>query len=166
MNEVECAWVAGILEGEGSFTLGAAGQRKHGKRIQQLQVTCGMTDEDTIRKLHRIAGIGNVYLERRKDPRREHAKQLYVWQASKRLDIVPFLHQIRPHMSLRRGARIDELLAYADANPLLYHQPVVCGTRRAYRKGCRCAKCRACMATYARDLRKRKRNEVPQDQDS
>lgn len=154
MNEVECAWVAGLLEGEGSFTLGPEGQRTRSSRVRQLMITCGMTDLDTIEKLHRIAAIGNTYLERRK---REGCKQMYIWQASKRLDVVPFLQAIRPHMSERRGARIDEMLKYAEENPLIYHRPVICGTRRAYRKGCRCDECRGALAAYHRDLARRKR---------
>lgn len=161
MRDIDRAWVAGILEGEGSFTLGAEGYRAGGKpRIRQIQVTCGMTDEDVIRRLHRLAGIGNLHLGRRRDPRRANAKQMYVWQASKRLDVLPFLREIRPLMGERRGARIDELLDYAEKSPLIYHQPLICGTRRAYRKGCRCEKCRAETARYQRELRRRKNEEA------
>lgn len=34
---------------------------------------------------------------------------------------------------------------------------IVCGTRSAYRKGCRCVKCKACNAQKMRDYRSRKR---------
>ncbi len=148
--------MAGLLEGEGSFTLGAEGGRTSGPKVRQIQITCGMTDEDTIDKLHRTIGIGNVYKERRKDPRRAHAKQMYIFQASKRADVVPVMQAILPHMSERRSKRIQEILDYAEENPLIYNKPVICGTRRAYRKGCRCSECRAACAKYARDLRRSK----------
>ena len=158
MTPEEIAWVAGLLEGEGSFVLGARGNRVDKPKIQQIQITCGMTDRDVMLKLHQVVGIGNTYLERRRDPRRSNVKQMYIWNASKRADVVPFLKLIRPHMGDRRGAKIDELLQYAEDNPLIYNQPVVCGTRRAYRKGCRCDRCRRAASDYARDLRERKRN--------
>lgn len=156
--------MAGLLEGEGCFTFAAHSNRQKAKPIRQLQVSCGMTDKDTIVKLHGLVGVGNVYLERRRDPRRKNAKQMYVWQASKRLEVVPLLQAIRPHMSERRGKRIDEMLQYAIDNPLIYHQPIVCGTRRSYRNGCRCAECRAVEASYARELRSRRNREKNQDQ--
>lgn len=158
MNDIECAWVAGLLEGEGSFTFGPEGNRIGKPKIRQLMITCGMTDEDTILKLHQIVQIGNVYLERRKDPRRDYAKQMYIWQASKRADVIPFMEAIRPHMSERRGERIDAMFQYAIDNPLIYNRPVLCGTRRSYRKGCHCDECRGAMSAYHRDLAKRKRD--------
>lgn len=161
MDEIECAWVATLLEGEGSFGLGAQGHRVRTVAIRQLRITCAMTDLDTIEKLHRITGIGNIAQESRTDKRRPYAKLLYVWHASKRGDVVPVLEAIRPHMGARRRAKIDELLAYAKANPLVYNQPLVHGTRRTYRKGCRCAECRAATATFQRDLRNRKKALVP-----
>lgn len=157
MNEIECAWVAGLLEGEGCFTFGPDSNRTKSTACRAMRITCSMTDLDTVQKLHRTVDIGNVCPESRLDKRRAHAKPLYVWSAGKRADVVWLMTLIRPHMSTRRGARIDELLHYAENHPIVYKKPVVCGTRRSYRLGCKCALCKAAMAEYHRDLNKRKR---------
>lgn len=160
MSEVETAWVAGLLEGEGCFTFGPWSNRKRVAPTRNIRVQCSMTDLDTIEKLHQLTGIGNVQPESRKDKRRPHAKPLYIWSAAKREDVIDLLVKIRPHMGERRGARIDELLKYAEENPPIYNQPVVHGTRRSYRKGCRCDECRAEVARYARESRARKKVSV------
>ena len=50
------AWVAGILEGEGCFG------RSLNKKDQSwsYRITCDMTDEDVIRRLHSVLGAGTV----------------------------------------------------------------------------------------------------------
>ena len=156
MNDVEAAWVAGLLEGEGCFTFGPDSHRTLSKKCRQLRITCSMTDLDTIQKLHKTVGVGNVHPESRKDKRRDYAKPLYVWSTGKRTDVVWLLNKIRPHMGIRRGARIDEILEYEKNNPPVYNQPIVHGTRRAYRKGCRCQPCKDECARYARELRRSK----------
>lgn len=49
MTPEEVAWVAGLLEGEGYFSISSA-------RHRQARVVCSMTDEDVVRKLHVLAG--------------------------------------------------------------------------------------------------------------
>lgn len=113
-----------------------------------------MTDEDTIRKLHRIVGFGAVHTARRRDPRRANAKLIYTWNASERAKVIPFMELIKPHMSLRRTAKIDEILKFSEENPVYQPAPYICGTTRTYAHGCRCVKCRAAQAEYCRNLKK------------
>lgn len=149
MNEIETAWVAGLLEGEGCFSL----RNAKASKVKLLQVSCGMTDEDTIRKLHRIIGFGNVHVARRCDPRRSNAKLIYTWACARRNLTVPLLEAVRPHMGLRRGARIDEMLQYALDHPLYAPAPYEHGTTRTYAKGCRCDPCRTANTNYCRGLK-------------
>lgn len=46
------AWLAGLLEGEGSFLF---------HRGKSLVIQMAMTDEDVVRRAHKIAGVGNVH---------------------------------------------------------------------------------------------------------
>lgn len=155
LNEVETAWCAALLEGEGSFTLGAKSNRVNSIKVKQLRITCAMTDLDVLETLKMYSGIGNINGPRI-DKRRPNSKPLYTWSATKRAAVQPFLQTIRPFMGLRRGAKIDELLKYAEDNPLIYGT-VRHGTRNEYRKGCKCDPCMEAMRSYARDLRARKK---------
>ena len=158
MSDVEVAWVAGLLEGEGSFGFCGATTKPNA----QLRITCAMTDEDTIQKLMNTVGGGNYNREGRRDPRRiERSKPLYVWSMSKRLESTELLRLIRPHMSNRRGVRIDELLQYAETHPLRYkgvEGRVPHGTVNRYKHyQCRCDSCKEAMNVYARGYRARKK---------
>lgn len=160
MTDVEYAWVAGLLEGEGCFTFGPEGGRVNSKKVRQLRITCAMTDRDTVEKLHRTVGMGNINPESRLDKRRSHNKPLWVWSATRRVDVIALLQAIRLHMSERRGQRIDELLKYAEDNPPIYGGPLLHGTPRCYRTGCRCAECKGYNNRKAKVYRDRKKAKV------
>lgn len=149
MNEAETAWVAGIMEGEGCFTI----RRAPASKIKLLQVYCGMSDEDVIRKLHSIVGFGSVHTTNRTDPARASHKTIYAWNCAKRSVVIPFLEAIRPHMGARRTAKIDEMLQYALDNPPYSPAPYECGTTRTYKQGCRCDLCREANTEYCRNLK-------------
>ena len=158
MSEVEVAWVAGLLEGEGSFGLRAYHGTSNGNRggVRSLGISCGMTDEDTILKLHNIVGIGNFNPERRVK-RSETHKPMYIWQVNKRADCVALMETIRPHMSMRRRAKIDELLQYAKDNPIVYNKPTEHGTKLCYRRGCRRAECVQANRDYVNENARKRR---------
>jgi hypothetical protein len=92
----EYAWLAGLIEGEGTF--GA-----HGKGAVRLAV--GMTDEDTIRQAHAVSGVGYVYFGPRRSPRQD----IWTWAVTKTADAIQLMAVIYPAMSARRQARIEEL---------------------------------------------------------
>lgn len=163
LSEVEIAWIAGLLEGEGSFGLGAYHSGHNGNRggVRSLRITCGMTDLDTIKKLKKTIDGGHFNLEGRKDPRRiEISKPLFVWQMSRRNDCIELLNLILPHMSARRSAKIQELLDYAEANPMTYGQPAEHGSQKSYRRGCRCDACVVVGKEYGREKARRSRENA------
>ncbi len=159
LSENDLYWVAGILEGEGSFGLGAKSSRAGPHKPQQLRITCSMTDLDIINRLHSTTQVGNV----RPATTRPGHKQLWTWQCSKRDDAIWLMESLLPIMGDRRSERIQGLLDYAEQNPPVYGQPILCGTRRSYRKGCRCQLCKDEVARYARERRRAKRNELVQE---
>lgn len=152
MFDVECAWVAGLIEGEGSFTF-AGGTTKSGRRFPQIQ--CGMTDEDVIRKLHRLTGCGGVSVSDSNRKQNPDYKLMYCWIVTRREDVESVLVQIRPHMGDRRRARLDELLAYFDENPPVHPAWIPHGVRLRYSRGCRCRLCKGAEAKYRRELKVR-----------
>jgi hypothetical protein len=59
------AWAAGILEGEGCFSIH---RRKDRSNTLNTAIHCEMTDEDIIRRLHAVFKVGTV-----------NARKKYVW---------------------------------------------------------------------------------------
>lgn len=143
LSPVDLAWVAGLLEGEGFFTIAKPHYMDNGKLRGrgQVGIGCGMTDEDVILKLRAITGVGIIFQDRRSGRNPKH-KQLHTWRLSKRADVEYLLPRLRPLMGRRRGERIDEMLAYLAKHPPIQNQPAPCGTVKSYSRGCRCEPCR------------------------
>ena len=97
MNSTELGWVAGLLEGEGSFLV----RNEHTARI-----SCGMTDRDVIERLQSLCG-GNVYLQKNKA--KEYYKDVWVWNVAGDSAAI-LMYQVRPHMGRRRSEKIDQIL--------------------------------------------------------
>lgn len=100
MDTIDAAWIAGLLEGEGTF----------GYHSGHLRVTCEMTDEDVIERLAKIIG-SSVWESKQRNVNwkptwrcsvsGERAKQLM-------LDIYPM-------MGSRRQGKIDEVVHLWDS---------------------------------------------------
>lgn len=119
-----------------------------------LTISCCMTDEDVIRKLHRMIGAGNVSTDIPKNPK---WSQSWTWHVSKVDAVVPLLRHLRPHMGARRGAKIDSMLAAAEGWQRVYFRKH--GTVAMYRRGCRCAVCKKANTSQHRDYVDRRREE-------
>lgn len=55
MDQVDIAWVAGIIEGEGTFGYNGRKETTTSSKVQVI-----MTDEDIIRRLQSVTGMGRV----------------------------------------------------------------------------------------------------------
>ena len=74
LSDFELGWVAGLIEGEGSFTIKKT-RRKNGFSCQpQLRVS--MTDEDVIRRLTSLIPVSNVLKAGRKT---KGGKDVWMW---------------------------------------------------------------------------------------
>lgn len=104
---IDIGWMAGIIEGEGWFVLT---QPKKNHKIGIVRVSAAMTDFDTIERLHRITGVG--VLNERKASKRKKAQ--LSWVVNGREDVTSILSLIHPLMSIRRSARIQELLDHIE----------------------------------------------------
>lgn len=97
MNAVEIAWVAGIIEGEGTILVPGGGQYP--------SVRVAMTDEDVVRRLHSITGLGRVVPRKKGQP---HFKPQWQWHVCSRREVARLLCAVAPLMGSRRTARIAE----------------------------------------------------------
>lgn len=108
MTEVEIAWIAGIIEGEGSITIKNYGSERP-EDYPILRVA--MTDEDIIRRIHRITNVGNVNYTADRGPNR---KPCWTWAVRARDDVKEMLQAIFPWMGIRRSGKIEEALIRLD----------------------------------------------------
>jgi len=89
----EWSWVAGVLEGDGTFPV-----RKHGR----IGVKASMADHDIIEKLATVTGVGHVRPEKRRDGR----KSMLIWEVSQWKDAEWVCGAIFNQMSPRRQEQI------------------------------------------------------------
>ena len=106
-DELDIAWAAGILEGEGCF--GFYKVKNHS--YKQILIRCKMTDNDIILRLQSIFG---GYIRPRK-PKKETNKPLWEWSLYKQADVAVVILKILPYLGVRRSAKAKELLAYIDS---------------------------------------------------
>lgn len=104
MSGLELAWVAGLLEGEGSF----CANRK------RLFIHVTMTDRDVLENLAAITGVGSIYELVR---RRSHHTQAYRWQIGWAEIASALAAQVYPLLSERRKGQAARLLPNAFTVP-------------------------------------------------
>jgi hypothetical protein len=97
-TEIEIAYIAGLLEGEGTFL------RKGNCPIIQV----GMTDDDVIEKAAKIINIGNRKIHIEEDKRPNYKTKYIICLAGR--DAMRWMKLIRPHMCSRRGEEIDNII--------------------------------------------------------
>lgn len=103
MSSAQIGWVAGLLEGEGWF--GTWTTPRHKKSYARIAVQ--MTDEDVVRRLHTVTGVGVVggpY------PKGVGKKDTWRWYASAQSDVIELLHILHPLMGTRRQQKIESIL--------------------------------------------------------
>lgn len=122
MNSVDAAWVAGIIEGEGTMGLNKfeVGTKR---KSPKAYIKVAMTDEDVIKALHQKTGVGTVHgpYPGGGSKGAEHWKEQWVWHVSKRKDvrnlltsILSFLYERRTVQAMTCLDAIDELDAAAE----------------------------------------------------
>jgi len=99
-------WIAGLLEGEGSFSHKGSGTDRN------IVIQCHMTDLDVLERLQEYIGRGQINGPYKNG--KEHHKQRYMFQLHG-LYAYNIMKSILPYMSKRRKQRIEELLTKFDA---------------------------------------------------
>lgn len=110
ISDNDLSWLAGLLEGEGSFMM----SRNHvgGKVYLYPKIVVSMTDEDVIARVSSLFGT-SVYVIPKVDDR------LQQWRAqSSGAKAAELMNRLLPHMGERRSNKIKEILSlYGDIEP-------------------------------------------------
>lgn len=140
----ELAWVAGLLEGEGSFSVKRRG----------LVIHCNMTDQDVLLRLQSIVG---GFVTGPHPPRALGSKPMFYWNLSSRGVVVELIRLLRPWMCKRRAQAIDRMLEWHLAHPLFRQRKDAAqhGTIGMYSNhGCRCQLCKNVWNARQRERRR------------
>jgi hypothetical protein len=136
-EQEKIVWSAGILEGEGCFSI-----RKDKRRggLIYFNVSCGMTDRDVVDRLAEFLGgeVGGPYV------RKGNRKVVFRWDLSVRSEVKSFLEKVLPYMGGRRSEKIRLMLNEMEKHPTIreYKKWLQHGSvNMYYRAGCRCDEC-------------------------
>lgn len=111
MNDINLGWLAGILEGEGSFTWGSKKERNvYGVPC----VKVGSTDLDIIERIQSLLG-GNIRIDKRTKDWYKDQYRLQ-WQGERAVEIMKL---VSPHMGKRRGYTISGHIKHWSERPWL-----------------------------------------------
>lgn len=103
MSDPEIAWLAGIIEGEGSIMVGGDGRCK---------ISVQMTDLDIIERLQMTTGLGQVYVNQ--GTARSHYKPTHRWTVGHRSSVRHIVTAIRPWLGYRRRTAADAVMQRLD----------------------------------------------------
>ncbi len=108
INRVDLAWLAGLMEGEGTFYL----NNQHPHRSETYlypKVVIGMTDEDIIKRVHQIMRFGKVWGPYRPPSRSQHQASWH-WLPRKSTEALATMKLLQPHLGQRRQEQIQRVL--------------------------------------------------------
>ena len=118
MNDAEIAWLAGLLEGEGTFRVRCSPALLASGRRPVLTVALAMCDKDVVERARSITGA-TMRLSHEAAPTDKplwNDRWRLVWSGQQAEDL---MHAVFPYMCQRRSAKIIECLA----TPNLSHRP-------------------------------------------
>jgi len=98
MLPIERAWLAGIVEGEGTFG-------RTGRPGGQIRVV--MTDQDVVRRLQSLTGLGLVHNRGR---RAAHHKTVWEWAVTRRENVCTLALELAPLLLMRRRTAIEFIM--------------------------------------------------------
>lgn len=104
MSEAEIAWLAGILEGEGSFMAWIRTRGDRGVRIQM-----GSTDKDILDRIADMVSIGTVRLV----PAQHNkfgTKPLWIWALTSKTDVRILAQRLLPWLGERRRKQAEAII--------------------------------------------------------
>jgi hypothetical protein len=140
---LDWAWFAGIFEGEGCIVTRMRGVH--------ASMRVKMADRDVVERVAVVAGCGRVRADTPSGNPRH--RDMWIWEAARRTDVIQLLDRLYPFMGERRRARIDTVMPQLRNPRRLVDDGWSCGGKpssSAFKYGCRCDGCR----TAKRDERK------------
>lgn len=105
MDRADIAWLAGLLEGEGSIF-----ERPQNSR-PSWTISIEMTDKDVVERAAKVWGHGNVRkVPKRQRPQSLGTKDIYVWRFEDRGQVYALLAAIYPWLGNRRRKKAKKAL--------------------------------------------------------
>lgn len=105
------AWAAGILEGEGCFSIFKRSSATWNHKT--VAIHCEMTDEDTIVKLRDVFDVGTILKRDAKLRNDGRSRQnTWIWSVQNHDGVFAVLTEVMPWLGQRRKAKALELLEY------------------------------------------------------
>lgn len=135
------SWLAGFLEGEGSFTSGKAHTRKN----PQLRVTACSTDKDTLEKCQNISGMGLSLHKGKK--KTLYRKDFWCWYVSKQEYAYALAVALYSFMGSRRKEQIRQLLIVFKQLPSPSPLYIALGETKTLSEWHRDNRCKVCVST-------------------
>ena len=113
MTSEQCAWAAGLFEGEGTMLVQQMPLKYGdiGREVVRLRIR--MTDRDVIEKFAGIVGCGKTSGPEM-FPGRMNSKPQWRWDTAKEGDVRMLLTVFMPHLGKRRRARAEEVIQRLD----------------------------------------------------
>lgn len=103
------AWAAGLIEGEGCFSLVKNYKAKGGK---SGKLCVQMNDLDILERLQSIFNCGKIYYRKP----RGNSKESWMWTVYRRDDLVRVATSVLPLLGKRRTEKVKEVLEYYGNN--------------------------------------------------
>jgi hypothetical protein len=103
--EHKYAYAAGLLEGEGCFTLV---KNYKAKRGMTPKLVVQMNDLDVLQTLACIYQCGRIYYR----PPRKNSKESWSWTVYKASDLLRIIELFKPFAGQRRLKKLEEILAW------------------------------------------------------
>lgn len=108
MNELDKAWVAGILDGEGYFGIHYS-VHKNGREYWKIVVSVEMTHEPTIDRLLSLTGLG-FKMSR---PERNNHRQTFIWKMAWR-ESVELLNYVYQYLFTKKESA-DTIIKFSES---------------------------------------------------
>ena len=90
--DIDAAWIAGIIDGEGTVTLT---YNHAGQRFKNPQVSVASTSYELLRMLKDMTGVGHISQKKKYQP--QH-KQSYHWQINTGKQAIDLLRSLLPFL--------------------------------------------------------------------
>ena len=101
IKQTDWAWLAGIIDGEGSI-YSRKNRYRHGPMGYQVCLTVGNTDMKMLERCLEITGVGNIYARKLDMRLQARIRQLWSWQTTKGSDVIKVLRAVWPYLTTKR----------------------------------------------------------------
>lgn len=113
MTDTETAWLAGLLEGEGSFLSWKQKDARSGNRTDVVRIQMSTSDKDVLVRAAEIVGVGRVkplpY-----HPDRLGKKPMWIWTVQAKADVRELALRLLPWLGSRRSQQVARIVELTD----------------------------------------------------